>query len=54
MTYIGYVNKPGVAVVFGTEGRQSETSALGERLYLRNRVFKLYLLRHGRLNELFV
>jgi len=27
---------------------------LGERLYLRNGVFKLYVLRHGRLNELFV
>jgi len=63
MTYIyisivyigGYVNKPGVAVVFGAEvRRQSETSVLGERLYLRNGVFKLYLLRHERLNELFV
>jgi len=30
----GYVNKAGVAVVFGAEERQSETSVLGERLYL--------------------
>jgi len=29
-------------------------SVLRERLYPRNGVFKLYLLRHGRLNELFV
>jgi len=50
----GYVNKPGVAVVFGAEERQSETSVLRERLYLRIGVFILYLLRHGRLNELFV
>jgi len=43
----GYVNKPGVTVVFGAEERQSETSVLGERLYLRNGVFNgLYLLRH--------
>jgi len=50
----GYVNKLGVVVVFGAEGLQSETSVLGERLYLRIGAFKLYLLRHGRLNELFV
>jgi len=29
----GYVNKSGVAFVFGAEERQSETSVLGERLY---------------------
>jgi len=29
------------AVVFGAEGRQSETSVPGERLHLRNGVFKL-------------
>jgi len=53
--YIGeYVNKPEAAVAFGAEERQSETSVLRERLYLRIGVFKLYLLRHGRLNELFV
>jgi len=33
-------------MLIGAEGRQSETSVLGERLYLRNGVFKLYLLRH--------
>jgi len=42
MTYIGgYLNKPGVAVVFGAEERQSETSVPRERLYLRIEVFKL-------------
>jgi len=50
----GCVNKLGVAVAFEAEERQSETSMRKERSYLRHWVFKLYLLRYGQLNELFV
>jgi len=45
--------RPGIVVGFESEG-ESETSVRKERSYLCYWVFKLYLLRYGRLNELFV